>query len=232
MPSYKCTESEIARLEKRLASYLESVPSIIITDNTRSIIHVKWRDRAYCVRLHHMFLDADETTLKVLAQYITGKYKRTRKQLNTFIKEHDWKIRKRPIPSKQTKTEIRVQGEFFDLRNAFKNLNQKYFDDKIDCSIMWGPLRKRARQKYVRLGSYSFRTSTIRINPLLDRAFVPEYVVDSIIYHEMVHHMLGSKENNGRLMSHDHAFKTLEQRFIHAHKAKLWIQQNLSRLLK
>lgn len=231
MPLYKCDESEIARLEKRLTSYLKSATSIIITDNTRSIIHVRRRDHAYYIRLHHMFLDADKTTLKALAQYISGKPKRARKQLNAFIKEYEWKIKKRPIPPKPTKTKIRVQGKFFNLLHAFVDLNQKYFANKIDCAIMWGPLRKRVRQKSVQLGSYSFRTSTIRINPLLDRSFVPQYVVDSIIYHEMVHHLVGSRENNGRNISHDQSFKTLEQRFIHANKAKLWIQKNLSRLL-
>ena len=232
MHLYEYHDSKITCIETRLASFLKTHVSVTITDNTRSIIYSKWEKRAYRIRLHHMFLDADESTLKALAYYISGKRKDTHKRLDGFIQEHKWKIRKKPESSHPRKVPIRVQGQYFNLANAFNELNQTYFENKIECSIMWGNAYKRARQRSVRLGSYSYKTSTIRINPLLDRPFVPQYVIDSIIHHEMLHHLLGSREKNGRHMSHHCTFKHMEKRFIHHGQAKQWIDKNLSRLLK
>lgn len=229
---YKYHDSKVTYIETKLTSFLKNPVSIIITDNTRSIIYSKWEKRVYRIRLHHMFLDADESTLKALAYYISGKRKDTHERLDDFIRKHKWKIRRTPESSRPRKIPLRVQGQYFNLANAFNELNQTYFNNQIKCSIMWGNAPRRVRQRSVRLGSYSYRTSTIRINPLLDRPFVPQYVLDSIVYHEMLHHLLGSKEKNGRQMSHHRTFKHMEKRFVHYNQAKQWIDKNLTRLLK
>ncbi|PIE65501.1 MAG: hypothetical protein CSA24_02710 [Deltaproteobacteria bacterium] len=57
--------------------------------------------------------------------------------------------------------------------------------------ITWGPRRRRKRQRAIRLGSYDPRLSLIRIHRRLDDAQVPGWLVGFVIYHELLHHVLG-----------------------------------------
>lgn len=124
------------------------------------------------------------------------------------------------------------QGRFFNLLELYQRINIIYFEDKVNCLITWGTSRKRGHQKSVGLGSYSPHTRVIRINPILDRHFVPQYVIDNIIHHEMLHHILGGKKTRGRTCYHHDLFKRLEDAFTHKNQAARWVEANLSRLVR
>ena len=224
-------ENESKKIQATLKCLLKASISLIITDNTRSIISVKKRNHAYNVRLHHMFLDADESVLVSLSGYISGHSNHINKTLRNFIKEHEQKIRKPSESQKPRGTRIMPQGSYFDLQASFERLNQNYFEGRVDCPITWGNRRKWSGQQSIRLGSYSPKSEIIRISRALDRSFVPGYVVDDIVYHEMLHHHLGIKKRNGRRSHHHEIFKKMEKRFPHTDRAQLWIRKNLQRLL-
>jgi predicted SprT family Zn-dependent metalloprotease len=154
-----------------------------------------------------------------------------RRRLNAFISENESKIRRRREPRSPRKISITTQGRHFNLRDSFQRLNRKYFEGCTECAITWGNRRKRGRQKTVRLGSYSPATGVIRINRILDRDYVPKYVLDEIIYHEMLHHHLGIEKKKGRRFHHHETFKEMEKKFPHSDRAQRWIEKNLHRLL-
>jgi predicted SprT family Zn-dependent metalloprotease len=218
-------------VEARLTRFLRVPLSLTFTDNTRSMISVKYKDQGYRVRLHHMFLDADESVLKSLADYISGNLSRVKKRLKAFIKTHEGKIRRAAGSPRKRRSVIRPRGRYFHLQEAFDGLNRQYFGGGADCAVTWGNRRKRSGRRSVRLGSYSRAQNIIRINPLLDRAFVPPYVVEDVLYHEMVHHHLGAEKRNGRRLYHHEDFRNMEEKFIHRDKARHWLKENLSRLL-
>lgn len=216
-------------MEHRLKSILNAPAVITVTDNTRSMISVRRRDHAYHVRLHHIFLGADDGILKALAEYISGNSRRSLGIIRDFIREHSFKIRQK-APSAARKARITHQGRYFNLLDSFARLNDLYFGGGIDCSITWGKRIRHNRCRSIRLGSYSPSADMIRIHPMLDREFVPQYVIDSITYHEMLHRFLGFKYVERRRLSHYAEFKEMERRFIHQDKAKLWIKKNLNLL--
>jgi predicted metal-dependent hydrolase len=218
-------------MEKRLGPLLDAPVSITITDNTRSMISVNRKNKKYTIRLHHMFLNANAKVLVALAEFISGKSKRNRIQLRRFIGENKGKIRTKNSPKIEKNIKIMHQGKVFNLLDSFERLNSTYFNGNVECRITWGYRRKKKKQKSIRLGSYSSKTSIIRINPTLDRYWIPQYVIDSIIYHEMLHHIIGSKKNNGQNHYHFKAFKMKEKEFLYYEKAKIWIKDNLPRLL-
>lgn len=222
---------EVMAMEARLKSLLKTPLTLIITDNTHSIISVKSNKQAYILRLHHMFLDAPEPVLASLAAYISGRLRGVRKRLRAFISENECKIRRQREPRSPRKITITTQGRHFDLRDSFQRLNRKYFEGRTECAITWGNRRKRRRQTTVRLGSYSPETEIIRINRILDRPYVPKYVMDDIIHHEMLHHHLGIEKKNGRRFHHHETFKKMEKIFPHTGRAQRWIRKNLHRLL-
>ncbi len=224
-------ENVSGEIQSKLTRFLRAPVSLIITDNTRSIISAKKRKHSYTVRLHHMFLDANESVLVSLSGYISGNSNPINKTLKNFIKEHEEKIRKPPESRKSKRTRIMPQGSYFNLQESFERLNQNYFEGRVDCLITWGNRRKRYGQQSIQLGSYSPKTKIIRMSPRLDRSFVPCYVLDDIVYHEMLHHLLDVKKHNGRRVCHHEAFRKMEKNFIHRERARLWIKKNLSRLL-
>jgi len=218
-------------MENKLKSLLRKPVTLTITDNRRSIITARWRDNAYHIRLHHMFLEANDEILEALSKYIMGQPKIASKKINVFIRENENKIRRSPTLSIKRNKNFLPKGKYFDLQEIYKELNQKYFNNRVDCKITWGNRRRLKRQKTVRLGSHSYYTKTIRIHPTLDRSFVPDYVVSDIVYHEMLHALVGIKSENGRNYSHHQRFKELEKRYSHRKPAEEWIRLNLNRLI-
>jgi len=218
-------------MESRLQEILNIQLSLTITDNTRSMITVRWRNGACAVRLHQMFLDAAEDVLRALAGFIRRPSARQRSTLRAFIKNHEERIRVSRGPAKPRNLRLNPEGNHVDLRGYFQRLNEVYFGGRLGCAITWGMLKRGRRPRTIRLGSYCPNKRLIRIHPVLDSLAVPAYVIEEVIYHEMLHHELGMVRGNGRILSHHRAFKAMEKAFPHSAGAREWIQKNLSWLL-
>jgi hypothetical protein len=179
-----------------------------------------------------MFLYADECVVESLASFILRRSGEARERLTVFIRKHSEKIEANEEGLKKSATRLITEGKYFSLHHCYLKLNELFFKGTLDCKITWGTRRRRPGRIRVRLGSYCPKSQVIRINPVLDRAFVPPYVLESIVYHEMVHHFIGMQNKNGRLLSHHRAFREMEQSFPFWGKATLWIKENLPRLLR
>jgi predicted SprT family Zn-dependent metalloprotease len=231
MISRSYIEQQASRLGARLSALIRMPVALIFTDNTRSIISAKWKDHVFKIRLHHMFLQADESVWKAVAGFLSGRRETDRKRLRAFIRRHENKIRKSRGPGRERRPRIRHAGRFFHLGAVFDDLNGRLFQETLICAITWGYRRKRPGMGQVRLGSYSPKTGLIRINPILDRSFVPLYVIEDIVHHEMLHCHLGTVKGNGRTLTHHKTFKTMERAFSDYERAKQWIKRNMHRLL-
>jgi hypothetical protein len=66
----------------------------------------------------------------------------------------------------------------------------------------------------------------------LDAAFVPRYFVEYIVYHEMLHHVLPPRLQNGRRELHGPAFVARERQFENYQAALSWERENLGKLLR
>ena len=219
-------------IEDSLTDLLGVPVSVAFTDNKRSIVSVRSKGRGYSVRLHQMFQYADKCLVESLASFILGRSGEARERLSVFIRKNSEKIEPNKRGSKASPTRLVTEGKHFSLPHCYLKLNELFFKSTLDCKITWGTRRRRPGRIRVRLGSYCPRSKVIRINPVLDRAFVPPYVLESVVYHEMVHHFIGMQKKNGRLLSHHRAFREMEQSFPFWGKARLWIKENLPRLLR
>ena len=218
-------------MEARLRELLNIPLSLTITDNTKSMITVRWRNGACAVRLHQMFLDAAEDMMRVLAAFIRRPSVRQKSILRAFIRNHEGKIRADRGLAKPRNPRLHPEGKHVDLRGCFQRLNEIYFGGRNGCAITWGTRKRGRRPRSIRLGTYCPDKRIIRIHPVLDSPTVPAYVIEDVIYHEMLHHELGMVRLNGRILSHHRAFKVMEKAFPHSARAREWIQTNLSRLL-
>jgi hypothetical protein len=81
------------------------------------------------------------------------------------------------------------------------------------------------------MGSYAVEDKFIRIHRALDRAFVPRFFVEWVVYHEMLHQVHTPRKVKGRRCFHPEAFLADEALFDQYDRAREWERANLERLL-
>ena len=101
------------------------------------------------------------------------------------------------------------RGQYHDLKDSFDRINRRYFKNQIGIPrLVWGGRLSRRK-----LGHYQPATDTLQVSRRLDNPDVPAFVVDFIVYHELLHKQLGVRVAAGRRYSHTPAFKQAERRF-------------------
>ena len=221
-----------AALERELEEHTRLRLRLTRTDNTSTLMSMKHgRPGEAALRLHHMFLAASPRVIKALGAWLTRP--RARKSgdvLDAFIEQNQHLIRSRPRPARRLST----RGRYVDLKALFDALNRLYFGGSVTARITWGRMPPLRRRRSIRFGSFSVEDDLIRVNPLLDQEFVPEYFVRYIVFHEMLHADLGIGETaSGRQRFHTREFKRREQTYPDYTRAVAWQNRpaNLSRLL-
>jgi predicted metal-dependent hydrolase len=189
----------------------------ILTDNATSMISVRGKKDAISLRLHRIFLSADERVLDEVAEFIKGKGG-NRPAIKAFIRNNRSCLKDSP-PRTVT---INPYGRFYNLTDIFNSLNREYFDDRVASLVTWGKKSSRYAVRKRTLGSYQQKTNTIRINPILDRKKVPRYVIEFVVYHEMLHAVIDTVVKNGRRSIHSKEFNNREHEYRNYDKAIEW----------
>jgi hypothetical protein len=218
-------------LERRIRAHLDrGTLEVRLTDNRYSMISVR-RDQGprYQVRLHHMFAGADPVVTRALARYIGDNDGDASRLLGEYIDLQQHRVR----PVRRTAAPaLETAGRHHDLQAIFDDLNRRYFGGAIDARITWGQkLGKPRRRNSIKMGSYSLEDRLIRMHRSLDRAFVPRFFVEWIVFHEMLHQVHDAQVVNGRRQFHTRAFVDDEARFEHYELARRWERANLDAIL-
>jgi len=103
----------------------------------------------------------------------------------------------------------RERGIHHDLGVSFNRVNAEYFRGRLQRpKLLWGEsftMRK--------FGHYDSIRDAVMISSSLDRLDVPGFVVDFVIYHELLHRSMGVAYTNGRRAAHTPDFKRQERAF-------------------
>ncbi len=114
-----------------------------------------------------------------------------------------------------------ARGSAYDLDRMFARLNRRYFGDQIaKPTITWSQRRTRRI-----LGHHDRVYETITISKTLDSPDVPEWFVEYILYHEMLHVKHPARLMNGRRYYHTGAFRIEERRFPRYEEAQRWLER-------
>jgi hypothetical protein len=214
----------------RLEQTLRRPVSVRIHDNRSTMISFRQLDDRLHLRLHRMFLAADAAVVHALADFAgrRGGRRASGAILDSFIKAHQEEIR----PSRLIHGDPR--GKFHDLEATFHSLNDRFFEGTIDAGIGWGrrPGGHRRRRRTIKMGLYFHDQKAIRIHPALDRPEVPAYVLEFIVYHEMLHQACPPERTpQGRQRIHTRTFRTRERLHPDHQRALAWEKRNLKMLL-
>lgn len=104
---------------------------------------------------------------------------------------------------------LQPQGRYFHLEEVFARLNRRFFQGRLSSPRL-GWSRKRSRTI---LGHYDSAHETIIINRRLDSPSVPRYLVEYLVFHEMLHLRHPVERRGHRRIIHSREFLKAERKF-------------------
>ncbi|MBM3324147.1 MAG: SprT family zinc-dependent metalloprotease [Calditrichaeota bacterium] len=116
----------------------------------------------------------------------------------------------------------KARGQVYDLDEFFRILNERYLWNRLTRPVLrWSRNRWR-----IVLGICDVERGVITLNRALDDSRVPDIVVASTLFHEMLHLHFGIEEDaNGRRRVHPPEFKRAEKGLPGYHEAEIWIKK-------
>lgn len=218
-------------LERRLELAFGGPVQLGVTDNRRRMV-TQTRSRGRLrVRLHMMFLGAEDRVKSALVAYVVHADPDASRVVGEFIDQNLHRIR----ASRKAPGQLRSAGQVHDLERVLHDVNQRYFAGTVaDVLITWGRKTRATERKRtsIKLGSYSATERLIRIHPVLDQRWVPRYFVQYIVYHELLHHLVPETRVAGRTLLHPPEFLRREREFQQFSRVLTWEQKHIDRLLR
>lgn len=118
-------------------------------------------------------------------------------------------------------SEGQVKGNAHDLDDSFRRVNDTYFESKLSRpSISWSTVPT-ART----WGHYQFSRDRLTVSSTLDQSLVPAFVVDFIMYHELLHKVHGTVAAGTRRIAHTRSFRADERKFADYGKAEEFLKR-------
>jgi hypothetical protein len=108
------------------------------------------------------------------------------------------------------------QGQHFDLERLFDELNKNYFAGGLLRPHIGWSTRNWRRQ----FGCYDPGPNQILLNRRMDRPGVPQFTVEYVLFHEMLHVKHPTRRSGCSLVSHSREFREEEKRFAEFERAR------------
>lgn len=180
------------------------------------------------VRISDQLEDAPPEILASIAYILLSKLYRKKidsayqRLYRTFVATEAMQERIRTVArSRSRKVRSKPDGRHFHLGALFDRLNATYFDGTLSRpALTWS-----ARTSRYTLGRYDSVRDSIVINRMLDAVDVPEYVVEYVVYHEMLHIKHPGRRGESRRVIHSREFRKDEKLYEHFRAAKVWLKE-------
>lgn len=195
-----------------------------INDNRSTMLSVRWEPDCTKVSLHRMFLSAPKNVMEELACYLRRDHNTIAPTVKAFIEDG---LKKLDYSHMLDRNKLFTQGNIYNLKKIYQELNDEYFQTKLNLLITWFGKPQQKNRSRVTFGLYHDPLKLIKINRILDSPVFPDYVVSFVIYHEMVHHVCPSYVDcNGLNHIHSKEFKEREKQYRHFTLAQKWIREH------
>lgn len=205
--------------------YLESICpcplTLIWNQNLRSYLSFRKERSKITLRVHRLFEKADHSILDALMSYVCHNNKEAKSLMRRYVHEYFANTTLPRIP-------LLTRGKVYDLQVFYDRIKKQFFSPSFDAVIGWSRAPKRKKYRHITFGTYDRHRRRILIHPLLDQIGVPEYFIEFVVYHEMLHAEVPAQiDTAGRCRSHTKQFRLREQLFPFYLEAKKWEKQSL-----
>lgn len=194
---------------------------------------IRVRNGEVFVRLSEICRDAPLIFQKALAFILVGKLRRKKvprealEIYRAFVQNPETQAKaienKRQNGRKIVSTS---KGEVYNLEEIFNRLNDSYFQNSIRKPTLTWSQRKTFRI----LGHHDSTHETIVVSKSLDDKRVPLFVVEYIVFHEMLHIFHPTIHRCNRRYNHTPQFRADEKKFAYFDEAEDWIERNAGNL--
>ncbi len=192
---------------------------------------IRIRNQRLYVRVSDILRNAPRAVHQALAYILVGKLFKKRPPAEHEVRYRQYAYQPQILRASDLARQRRGRkqlhgsaGQYYDLQRVFVRLNRHYFENTLPCPVLSWSARCTKRI----LGHHDAVHDTIVISRSLDASSVPDFVVEYVLYHEMLHIKHQARVVNGRRMVHTLAFRTEEKRFVNYQAAINWLD-NLSR---
>ena len=212
------------KFQQELEELAKKKVIVRINDNRSTMLSVKWEPHCTKVSLHRIFLDAPKNVMDELACHIRKKNSSATVTIKAYIED---KLRNLDYSGKVDKQKLVTKGKFYDFQAIYNHLNSAYFQESLDLLITWFGRTKVKNRSSLTFGLYHEPLKLIKIHRMMDSNYFPDYFVEFVIYHEMLHNVCPSfYDKKGRHNVHTKEFKRLEKRYRHYKEATAWLKKN------
>jgi len=180
----------------------------------RSTISV--RNGAVKVRVSDLLAEASPLVLEALAEILLARvfHRRPSREARECYLAYTFRpaMRTRIDATRRERGSKRLlpaRGHHHDLEEIFHELNRRFFHGQIPPSRL-GWSRQYSRRI---LGHYDSGHGTIIISRKLDSPSVPRYLVEYVVYHEMLHIRFPVERRGQRRVVHSREFREAEKKF-------------------
>ena len=189
---------------------------------------IRLRDGRLLVRLSDLLEGAPDKVLRAIAHILLAKMYRQpidrghAARYRKYVASHE--ILRKAHLVRQIRGRKRLhsaRGHVYDLDTIFEELNTRFFH-----GLMARPRMSWSQTKTRRiLGHYDPAHNAIIISRLFDQAATPRYVVEYIVYHEMLHLRHPVKLHGSRRCVHSAEFQAEEKLFPRAAEAEAFVKR-------
>lgn len=194
-----------------------------------NLVHtIRLRNDTAHVRLSDILSSAPLSVLEAAAAILLGRLYRRRAPRELIEAYRHYSVARgthRRVMATRLKrgrrNESGAQGSTHNLAPMFSVLNQKYFGGRLHRPRLgWSKRNWRAQ-----LGCFDPGLDQIVMNTRLDRAEVPQYVVEYVLYHEMLHVRHPIRVAACGLQAHSATFRAEECRFADYERAHKFLEK-------
>ena len=189
---------------------------------------IRLREGTLLVRLSDLLEGAPDTVFRAIAHILLAKmYRRPidrgqAARYRKYVGSHD--ITRKAHLVRQMRGRKRLlpaRGHFYDLDAVFEDLNTRFF-----YGLMARPRMSWSQNKTRRiLGHYDPAHNAIIISRIFDHPAIPPYVLEYIVYHEMLHLKHPVRLRGSRRCVHSAEFQAEEKLFPQAGQANAFLKR-------
>ena len=197
----RCLEAAAAQSRRRGAAlWIHFRP-------TRGIYRLRWNDQRALLRLPTPMISFDAEAFEALARTVFLPGGRDGAVLN-LMQSPEYRAVESALESASGVVSL-SRGAVYDLAASFERVNAAHFGGAVPRPrLAWSD-----RVAMCKFGHYDFTRDEVQIGAALDAPHVPEFVLDSVMHHELLHKQHGLRWSNGRGHAHTPQFRADERRF-------------------
>ncbi|MBK6312951.1 MAG: M48 family peptidase [Blastocatellia bacterium] len=188
---------------------------------------VRLRDGRIYVRLSDLFEAAPDDIIGALVRILLAKLLRRRVRAEWNATYRLFAIRDDVVSASEAARRSRGRkrladpaGRVFDLDEMFDRINAEFFAGAVERPRLGWTLRDAWRTH----GHYDPAHGSVAISRSLDTPETPAYVVEFVLYHEMLHVAMPAEVRNGRHMHHTAKFRRAEAQHPRMTDAVAWLE--------